>query len=169
MITFIIIFAIVYGVIMTFSNDKSQKDQIRDAKKAMQLPDYYFQGKTLSSAERAANLWPNDKDILDIFQFSSADSSIYLKMKDGRSISCPLSKLEVHFNKWGNLYRFVCIYGGTEFSFYQYDYVFTKEQYDTIINVLLLAGTTHGRLVVSSFNKTLSKVNTAAKVLNKLQ
>lgn len=170
MITLIVFCLIGYVIYKAFSNpaDKKSKKQIAlDADKKANLPDIYLKGKRLGSWEKAANLFPGDRDILDIFQYRSSDRSVYLKMLDGRSITCPLSQLDVTFDK-ATIYRFVIRHNKTSFSFYQFDYVFKKEEYDVIIGVLLLAGTTHNRGIMGSTYKNTAKAATIIKILSKL-
>ncbi len=168
MITLFIIIVVI-AIISSSSNDKSKKEQAKAQQVAKQIPDLYIKGKKLTSKERALNLWPSEYDILDVFQFNSADSSIYLKMLDGRSIHCPLSNLEVDFGDMNNgMYRFGISYGKTSFSFYNYAYVFSDEEYNAIANVLLLAGITHNTFIFSNSYKFCKGVNSAARVYNKL-
>lgn len=141
---------------------------MQDEEKTASLPDIYIKGKTLSSWEKALAGFPAKTNVLDIFKYNSSDRSVYLKMLDGRSISCPLSQLDVTFDKMGVTYRFVVTDKRTKFSFYQYEYVFTNDQYNVIIGVLLLAGTTHNKSIMGSAHKTLSNVATIVKFLSKL-
>lgn len=166
---FILLMAfLIWNVFQNPADKKSKKQAIKDEEKTASLPDIYIKGKALSSWEKALDGFPAKNDILDVFKYNSSDRSVYLKMLDGRSISCPLSQLDVTFDKMGVTYRFVVTDKRTKFSFYQYDYVFTSDQYNVIIGILLLAGTTHNKAIMGSAHKTLSNVATIVKFLSKL-
>ena len=171
MITFFIIIVlgfIIYKAIVNPSDKKDKKEIVEDKEKIAQLPDICFKGKELSSLQRAANMFPGKKDILDIFKYNSSDHSIYMKMLDGRNISCFLSELDVTFDKVSSIYRFLVTDGKTKFSFYQFDFVFSKEQYEVITGVLLLAGTTHNKSIMGSTYKNMSRAATVIKIMSKL-
>lgn len=167
MLTLTIIILVLIIVIKSNSVDKkNKKEKLRDEEKIAHLPDIDFKGKELTSWERAADLFPSKKDILDIFKYNSLDKSVYLQMLDGRSICCPLNELNVTFDKVSSLNRFVVTDGKTKFSFYNYDYVFTAKEYEVIICVLLLAGTTYNKSIMGNAYKNLSKANTVLKILS---
>lgn len=171
MITLSIFIIIVVFIVVIKSNSadkKSKKDKLRDEEKVANLPDINLKGKKLTSWERTANLFPAKNDILDVFKYNSLDKSIFLQMLDGRSIYCPLNELNVTFDKVSSLNRFVVTDGKTKFSFYNYDYVFTAKEYEVIICVLLLAGTTHNKSIMGNAYKNLSRANTILKILSHL-
>ena len=162
MITLLIIIFIVfviYQAIKNPSDKKSKKEEIHDEEEILKLPNINFKGKPLTSWECVANMFPRKNDILDVFMYNSSD---------GRSISCPLSKLDVSFDKVNPLYRFYVTDGNTKFSFYNFAYVFSEKQYEVIIGVLLLAGTTHNKSIMGSTYKNLSRISTIVKILSKL-
>ena len=70
MITLFIIIVlgfIIYKAIVNPSDKKDKKEIVEDKEKIAPLPDICFKGKELSSLQRAANMFPGKKDILDIF------------------------------------------------------------------------------------------------------
>ena len=171
MITLLIIIFIVfviYQAIKNPSDKKSKKEEIHDEEEISKLPNINFKGEPLTSWECVANMFPRKNGILDVFMYNSSDRSIYMRMLDGRSISCPLSKLDVSFDKVNPLFRFYVTDGNTKFSFYNFAYVFSEKQYEVIIGVLLLAGTTHNKSIMGSTYKNLSKISTIVKIISKL-
>lgn len=89
-------------------------------------------------------------------------------MKDGRYVNCPLSQLDVSFDKVNAIYRFVIRYNNVKFSFYQWAYTFTDKEWDVIINTLTLAGTTRNVSIMGASYKNLQKANTVLKILKAL-
>ena len=171
MITLLIIIFIVfviYQAIKNPSDKKSKKEEIHDEEEISKLPNINFKGKPLTSWECVANMFPRKNGILDVFMYNSSDRSIYMRMLDGRSISCPLSKLDVSFDKVNPLFRFYVTDGNTKFSFYNFAYVFSEKQYEVIIGVLLLAGTTHNKSIMGSTYKNMSRAATVIKIMSKL-
>ena len=112
-------------------------------------------------------MWPSDKDVLKWVKYTSSTRNIYLEMKDGRHVSCPLSQLDVTFDRINKLNRFV-ISNGPTFSFYEYAYVFTDAEWDVIIRLLMLAGTTHNIAIMGSAYKNANMIASLIKALNKL-
>lgn len=166
MFTLLILFVIGYGIYKCVTPDKkSKKRQKEDAERLAQLPDISFFAKQMSALQKTLNLWPSDKDILQVFRYTSANQSIYLKMKDGRFINCPLDLLEVSFEKTNGLYRIVAKNNSMKFSFYGFDYVYTSKEWSIIYSVLTLAGKTHNVEIMGSTYKNIAKANTILKVI----
>ena len=171
MITLIIIIIIVvWAIAKSNSPDKkSSKQQAIDEERTANLPDMAFYAKEMTPTQKALNMWPGAKDLLQEFRYSSNNRIIYLKMKDGRFVNCPLSALDVTFDKVSGIYRIVIKNSNVKFSFYQYDYVFTDKEWDIILSTLTLAGTTHNVEIMGSTYKNLTKVNTVLKIIKALQ
>ena len=170
MFTLLIIIIVVWIIVKSNSKDKKSKKElaINEARTAS-LPDMAFYAKEMTSTQKALNMWPGDKDLLQEFRYTSSSRMIYLRMKDGRFVNCPLSQLDVTFDKVSGLYRIVIKNGNVKFSFYQYSYVFTDNEWDVIMSTLTLAGTTRNVEIMGSTYKNLSKVNTVLKIISKLQ
>lgn len=162
---FIIIIVIVVACIANSTDSKSKKELARIEEETLQLPDLYFRMHEMTTAQKAFNLFPSDKDLLDIFKYEANTRNITLTMKDGRSVTCPLSELYVQFDKVSGHYRFVIKNSGTKFSFYKFNYVFTDKEWDIIIGVLMLAGQTSNISIMGSTYKNLSKANTILKII----
>ncbi len=170
MITLLIIIIVIWAIVKANSPDKrSKKELARNEKQIAQLPNMTLYAKEMSSTQKALNLWPGDKDLLQVFKYTNNNQQIYLKMKDGRSVNCPLSQLDVTFDKVSGVYRIVIKNNSTTFSFYKYDYVFTEKEWEVILNTLTLAGTTRNVAIMGSTYKNLNKVNTVLKIIKALQ
>ncbi|MCR5395111.1 MAG: hypothetical protein K6E86_06940 [Bacteroidales bacterium] len=170
MITFFILCIVASILIVKAANNKKRSPQEEEERREeiAKLPDIYLNAKTLTSGEKALNLWPRDVDVLQTLEFKSGTNNIYLKMKDGRSILCDIDDLEMHFSKTNGVIRFEARYNGTGFSFYQYAYYFSDKEWDIIINLLSLAGTTHGAYVLGSAFKNIKRAQTAMKIIKAL-
>ena len=170
MFTILVIILVVIAIKAATSPDKkSKKEQAANEEKIANLPDMAFSAKELTSTQRALNLWPGKEDLLQEFRYTSSTGRIFLKMKDGRAVNCPLSQLDVAFDKVSGVYRFEIKNNGTKFSFYRYDYVFTSNEWDVIIDTLTLAGTTRNVAIMGSAYKNMTKVNTVLKIIKALQ
>ena len=164
---FVVLFTL-YLIFGSKKDKKSYKDLARIESEKQKLPDINIQMHQMTAAEKALNLWPSDNDLLKSFVYKSDGSVITLVMKDGRRISCPLSRLYVDFDKVGGQYRFETKYNGTKFSFYKYPYVFSEKEWDIIISVLTLAGETRGVSIMGTAYKNISKVGTVLKIIKAL-
>ena len=169
MLTILFILVIVFAIIATNSPDKKSKKEIANNNaKIADLPDMAFYAKNLTSAQKALNLWPSDSDMLQAFKYISSTRLIYMKMKDGRFVNCPLSQLDITFDKVGALYRIVVKHNNVKFSFYQYAYVFSDKEWEVILDTLTLAGTTRNVSIMGSAYKNLNKANTVLKIIKAL-
>lgn len=169
-LTIIVIICVVWAIVKSNSPDKrSSKQQAQNEERTANLPDMYFCSKEMTSAQKALNVWPSDKDLLHEFRYMSSNRMIYLKMRDGRFVNCPLSALDVTFDKAGALYRFVIKNNNTKFSFYKYDFIFTDKEWDIIISTLTLAGITRNVKIMGSTYKNLSRANTVLRIIKALQ
>ena len=169
MFTLFIIFIVVFVIIASNSKDtKSKKELAKNCQIIATLPDISFRAKEMTSTQKALNLWPRDNDILQEFKYLSENKTIYLKMKDGRYVDCPLSQLDVTFDKVNAIYRFVIRYKDVKFSFYQWAYTFTDKEWDVIINTLTLAGITRNVAIMGASYKNLQKANTVLKIIKAL-
>lgn len=172
MFTILIIIIVIIAFCCGGSKDKKSQKQLQENEDALaKLPDIYYKSKDLSTLDRFFRGCSN-KDILDIFQYTSTNRSIYLKMKDGRSISCPLAELDVLFDKVKtgpvtSIYRIVCKKGSTKFSFYGFD-TFTDEQWEVIYSTLTLAGITRNVKIMGKKYQNMQKAVTVLKILSKL-
>lgn len=170
MFTLLIICIVVYAIYKANSKDKkSINDIVINEEKTVKLPDISFYAKEMTSTQKALNMWPSDKDLLQIFRYTSSTRTIYMKMKDGRYVDRPLSQLDVTFDVASGIYRIVIKNNNVKFSFYRYDYVFTKKEWEIILDTLTLAGTTRNVAIMGSAYKNMSKVNTVLKIIKALQ
>lgn len=172
MITLTIITIIIIIIVVNNANKpdkKNNKEIAINQQKVANLPDMYFHAKELTSTQKALNLWPSDKDMLQVFKYDSGTQFIYLKMKDGRFVNCPLSQLDVTFDKLNGIYYLYIKQGQVKFSFYRYDYVFTKNEWDIILDTLTLAGITRNVAILGTTYKNMEKANTVLKIIKALQ
>ena len=170
MLTLLIIIIVVWTIVKASSRDKKgKKEQAINEEKTASLPDMAFYAKEMTSTQKALNMWPGDKDLLQEFRYTSSNRMIYLKMRDGRFVYCPLSQLDVTFDKVSGIYRIVINNVNVKFSFYQYPYVFTNSEWEIILSTLTLAGTTRNVEIMGSTYKNLSKINMVLKIISKLQ
>ena len=167
----IVIFVILVVVVAkTNSKDKkSRKQQAINEERIANLPTMYFCAKELTSVQKALNMWPGVNDLLQEFLYNSSNRGIYMKMKDGRFVNCPLSALDVTFDKVNGIYRIVIKNNNVKFSFYRFSYVFTDKEWDIILSTLTLAGTTRNVDIMGATYKNLTKVNTILKIIKALQ
>lgn len=170
MITLLIICIVVYAIYKANSKDKkSINDIVQNEERTASLPDMSFNAKEMTSTQKALNMWPGSKDLLQTFRYTSSTKTIFLKMKDGRYVNCPLSQLDVTFDNVGGIYRIEIKKDDVKFSFYRYDYVFDKKEWEIILDTLTLAGTTRNVAIMGSAYKNMSKVNTVLKIIKALQ
>ena len=170
MFTLLIIIIVVWAIVKANSKDKkSKKEQAINEEKTASLPDMAFYAKEMTSTQKALNMWPGDKDLLQEFRYTSSNRMIYMKMRDGRFVNCPLSQLDVTFDKVSGMYRIIIKNGGVKFSFYQYSYIFSDDDWEVILSTLTLAGTTRNVEIMGSTYKNLSKANMVLKIIAKLQ
>lgn len=166
MITLTFIIIAIIAIYKSSSPDKKSKKQIEENNAAIaQLPDISFSAKEMSSMQKALNMWPGDKDLLQEFKYISSSQTIYMRMKDGRAVCCPLSQLDVTFDKLNGLYRIVIKNGAVKFSFYKFSYVFTNREWDVILDTLTLAGTTRNVEIMGTTYKNMTKANTVLKII----
>lgn len=170
MITLFILIIVVLLFLRSISPDKkSKKQQAINEEKIANLPDMAFYAKELTSVQKALNLWPGTKDLLQEFRYTSSNRMIYLKMKDGRFVNCPLSELYVSFDKLNGIYRLRIKKNNVKFSFYRFDYVFTSKEWDVILYTLTLAGITRNVKIMGSAYKNMEKFNAVLKIIKALQ
>ncbi len=173
MITLLFIFLIIFVIVKIINpaDKKSEKQKAKDDQALTELPDICLKGKSLGKWEKALNLCPKDKETLDVFEYRRSDRSITIKVKNGDTISCPLEQLDVNFEKvvgMYGMYEFKVSHEKRKIKFYNFDNVFSKKEYDVIIGVLWLAGTTHNREIMGSTYKNMSRAATVIKILSKL-
>ncbi len=175
-ISFLIVLIVIVVISSNSKDKKSNKQLAKNEELLKQIPDMYYVAREMTSAQRALNLWPRDKDMLDVFQYKSDTREIYLKMKDGRSISCPLADLDVGFGAVDRYCQLHCIiirqYDQILFTFYEYAYTFTDEEWNDILATLTFAGTTRNVAIMSErFRKTqkgFAKMNRFLNILKHL-
>lgn len=90
MITLLFIFLIIFVIVKIINpaDKKSKKQKAKDDQALTELPDICLKGKSLGKWEKALNLYPKDKETLDVFEYRRSDRSITIKVKNGDTISC---------------------------------------------------------------------------------
>ena len=168
MVTLIILLTIISIVcIIKSQNTKDKRDPSAD-QQIQQLPPIHFHSLKNSTGKKLLSLefFETNDAILEDFNFNNG----YLKMtmRNGHRVSGPLNLMGVRFEKVSG---FIVISAadsqGNQVQFTKLDN-FTANQWDTIISVLMLAGTTYGNYIFGSFYKNANKAALVMRILSKL-
>ena len=174
---FTILFCILIGCLVYKLADKEEKkiekkaqNRVRQEKATMgSIPDIHIVAKEMTEAEKALNLYPAAKDLLQSFDYCKSGSIITLKMKNGDTLTGEISKLEVWFEKWLTENHIVRVSNGSKLiTFYTMSFVFTDSQWEVILHMLSLAGKAHNIMAIeppSQLEKNLSRANTILKII----
>lgn len=164
MFTLLIIIAVIWVVVAANRKDKRPKDA---DEKIQELPAIHYKAPVKDKAGRfwSGELLETDSSILDEFNYDNG--FLTLKMRDGKKLCGRLSDTVVTFSKMSFSTYFEIKVGKEKVSFAKLE-TFTKDEWDVIIGVLLLAGTTYGRDIFSSTYKNLSRANLVLKIISKL-
>ena len=153
MITLLIICFVIYAFYKAGSKDKkSIEDIVNKENKIASLSNMSFVAKEMTFTQNVLNKLPSKYDLLQEFGYTSNTKTIYLKMKDGRYVKCPLSQLDVLFDNVKGTYRIAITHNNSfQFSFYVYNNIFKDTEWKAIIDTLTLAGTTRNAAIMKSF------------------
>ena len=158
LIILVIIFIIGY-------NKKDKRPSNADAQIG-QLPPIHLRARTDGTAGRlwTGELLESDSNILKEFRHNNGIITLILKTDIG--LQAPLKDLIVRAEKSTNIYISVT-YEGQKITFVKIGN-FTSDEWDTIISVLSLAGTTYGMDIFGSTYKNISRAATIVKIISKL-
>ena len=175
MFTFLFVILICYFIYKIASKHET-KQEIKAQKKVKQekatlgsLPDIHIAAKEMTKAEKALNLYPADKDLLQSFDYSKSGRVVTVRMKNGDTLTGEISKLEVWFEKWGKENHIVKVSNGSKLiTFYTMSFLFTDSQWEVILHMLSLAGKAHNVIAIeppSQLEKNLGRANTILKII----
>ena len=164
MFTLFIIIIVIVVVIASNKKDKRPKDA---DEKIKELPPIHYKVPAKDKTGRfwSGELFEFDGCILDEFEYNSG--LLTLKMRDGKRLVGLLSDAVVKFNKSSDGTTFNVKLDKKEVEFCKLD-TFTKEEWEVIINVLLLAGTTYGKGIFGKTYKNISRSALIMKIISKL-
>ena len=164
MVTLLVIIGIICLIISYNSKDKrsSSADQ-----QIHELPPIHFHSLRNSTAKKflTLELFESNKAILEDFNYNNG--YLTLTMRNGKSISGPLNQMTVRFEKMSGFIVITVSSQRRKVQFSNYDN-FTADQWDTIISVLMLAGTTYGAYIFGSTYKNMNRATLAMKIISKL-
>lgn len=158
----------IIAICSTYKKDKkSEKQLAKNEESLSKLPDIYYKAKDLP------DWFASDEYVLEVFQYISNNRTIYLKMKKGSSIVCPIADLDVRFDKikispFKKVYYITCKNRSNTINFYGYDEVFTSKQWEVIYSTLTLAGVTRNVSIMGSAYKNMEKAAAVLKIIKAL-
>lgn len=158
----ITLFIIIVIVCIIWGCKKDKHNVAEDATTLASIPSFTVTAKPMSTFSKVMNLAYDDNQLLQSFSYSN--QLVVIRMKSGKTISCPLVNLSVAFQKQtGNIFYTVkgC---GVKIDFYQTTNISDKE-WDAINSILCLAGETYGRDMFSKTAKKLGYINLALKAI----
>ena len=177
---FTILFCIFIGyLVYKFAAKQEKKAEVKAQKKVKQekatlgsLPDIHLVAKEMTKVEKALNLYPADKDLLQSFDYSKSGRIVTVKMKNGYTLSGEISKLEVWFEKIGKENHKVKVSNGEKsLEFYTMASLYDDKQWEVILHMLSLAGKAHNVIAIeppSQLEKNLGRANTVLKIIKLL-
>lgn len=172
MFTFVIIIVIIW-IIVASSKAKRKPDK-RDEKKIeadiIALPDFCLVAKPMTDFNKWMNL--SFKGTRELNKFEYKNKILTITLKDGSSLSAPLSAMKTAFQDVkGEPFTVVVEANGKTIAFYEMVGIFDKSQWELIYRVMCLSGETYGREVFTDaykYTKTASNVVSIVRFLNKL-
>ena len=168
MITFIILITIVAIYCTIKAQNTADKRSATADRQIQELPPIHFHSQKTSTVNKILSLefFESKDGILEDFRYNNGN--LTLTLRSGQQLSGRLDQLAVRFEKISGLTVISVGYSDkNKITFSQYNN-FTDNQWDTIINVLMLAGTTYGAYIFGSTYKNINRANLVMKVLSKL-
>ena len=164
MITLLFI-ALIVWVIYAY-NKKDERSSDAD-ERIQELPAILYHSKEQDSGKRffTGELFESNKNVLLDFNYNNG--FLTLTMKSGNKVSGLLNQMSVRFEKlMGETYITVKA-NNNKVKIIKLGN-FTDAQWENMIGVFLLAGTTYGSEIFSSMYKNLSRANIILKIISKL-
>lgn len=164
MITLTIIILVIWAIYAYNKKDKRSNDA---DEKIQELPPIHYHSQEHDSGKRfwTGELFESNSNVL--LDFNYKNGYLTLKTKSGKVISGLLSTMSVRFDKYCGETHITVKSNGNKIEISKLGN-FTDDQWETMIGVLLLAGTTYGAEIFSSWYKNMSKANIALKIISKL-
>lgn len=163
---FTLLFIILIVIVIVSYNTKDKRVENAD-EKIQELPPIHFYSKHQDSGARfwTGELFQSNGNILK--EFNYCQGMLTLTMKNGDSLSGLLSAMTVRFEKVSfDIYITVNL-DGKKVKIIEVGN-FSDSQWETMIEVLMLAGTTYGAGIFSSAYKNMSRANLVLKIISKL-
>ena len=163
-IIFLVVLCFIIFVVTLISYSKKDKRAADADEKIAQLPPIHFHSQVHDSGQRlwSGELFENKENVLDDFNYNNGILS--LTNKGGKSISGVLNNMSVRFQNIRSAIYITIRSNGNEMQISKVGN-FSDKQWETMIGVFMLAGTTYGSNIFSSMYSNLSKVNIALKVI----
>jgi hypothetical protein len=167
---------LIFYFIYKIASKQEAKQEVKAQKKVKQekatlgsLPDIHIVAKEMTEAEKALNLYPAAKELLQSFDYTRSGRIVTVRMKNGDTLKGEISKLEVWFEKWGKENHIVKVSNGSKLiTFYTMSFLFTDSQWEVILHMLSLAGKAHNIIAIeptSKLEKNLNRANTVLKII----
>ena len=168
MFTLLIITLTVCAIVASIKeyNTKDKRSDTSD-QKIQELPPIHIHSLRNSTGKKLLTMefFESNNAILEDFNYNNG--YLTLTMRNGKSITGLLSQMAVRFTDNNGFIAVSVKSNGKEVSFSKLDN-FTADQWDTIINVLMLAGTTYGSNIFGSAYKNMKRANLVMKIISKL-
>ena len=164
MITLTIIVLVVLAIYAYNKKDKRSNDA---DEKIQELPPIHYRSKKHDSGKRfwTGELFESNSNVL--LDFSYGNGYLTLKTKSGEVIRGLLSAMSVRFDQYCGQTHITVKSNGNKIEIIKLGN-FSDDQWETMVGVLLLAGTTYGADIFSSWYKNMGKANIALKIISKL-
>ena len=154
-------------VVLIFAYNKKDKRSFDADEQIQELPPIHFRSQQHDSGKRfwTGELFESNSNVL--LDFNYKNGYLTLKTKSGKEMCGLLSAMSVRFDKYCGETHIAVKSNGDKIEITKIGN-FTDDQWETIIGVLLLAGTTYDADIFSSWYKNMSKANIALKIISKL-
>lgn len=165
MITLIIIIIVAYIIYACVKSAKPDKRCETADEQIADLPYIHFYSpfqKDKSKRFSSGELFSLSANVLETF--THKDGLLTLKMRDGKCISGALKNAEVAFAEIQNSIQINVKLSGKTVEIEKIGN-FTEEQWDTMIDVLMLAGKTYGTDIFGGSHKNMKKALLVAKII----
>ncbi len=164
MITFLFIIVIIIFIVSYNKKDK----RIENAdEKIQELPPIHFFSRQQNTGARfwSGELFESNGNVLREFNYNHG--FLTLSMKNGKRVSDLLSAMTVRFEKLQGVTYITVKSKGSKVRIIMLGN-FSDSQWETMIEVLMLAGTTYGASIFGSAYKNINRATLAIKIISKL-
>ena len=154
-------------VLMIYAYNKKDKRSNDADEKIRELPPIHYHSIDQDIGKRfwTGELFEVDSNVLKDFNYSNG--VLTLTTKKGIMVSGLLSEMVVRFTKMNGVTVITVKSNGKTLEVTKLGN-FTDSQWETMIRILLLAGTTYGADIFSDAYKNMSKANMVLKIISKL-
>lgn len=172
MCTALFITVVIVVIVMISSSKKKDKRPANYDNEVNNLPNIEYHSREMSGTDKALNLWPNDSKLLDYFSYQNG--ILFLRMRNGQSLSGPIRQFSADFTPVnGGNYQVDLKFNGQKMCVFTYYHLFTDEEWYHMIAYLMYCGETRGVEKLSGDKKmgaleVLKGVNAGIKIFNTL-